>query len=148
VKKKRVIVLCGVSGVGKTWKRTNDWELRGLPFVDVKDIYRQYEVEDQIPNWESVTDDAIDEVKALLAENQQVVLEGYFLRGSGSRRMVFANLQRDESQVDFIDLEAPLPLCIGRIEAQRASKEITENDAQNRIDMARRCFKTSKEFKS
>jgi predicted kinase len=37
----RIIVLCGVSGVGKTYRCTTDPELIDLPHVDIADIYAE-----------------------------------------------------------------------------------------------------------
>ena len=142
--KKRVIVLCGVSGSGKTWTRTHDLRFKDLPYVDVAEIYRGYYDGDVIADWETVVDDAIDQVKDLLEAHQRVVLEGYFLPNTGSRRAVYSSLQRDESQVDFLDLNVPLDLCIERIEMQWVRGEIEEEDAMKRIEMAKRCLLDSR----
>jgi len=141
VSKKRVLVLCGISGSGKTRRRTRDPLLRRLPFVDVRDIYKAYEDQGDEADWETVVDDAIIEVQKLLETHDRVVLEGYFLKRSSSRRMIRANFERDDSQVDFIDLEAPLAVCIKRIEDQVIAEEISVADAHARIEMAKRCSK-------
>jgi hypothetical protein len=39
---KKVIVLAGVSGTGKTHARTHDPELKDLPYVDIAEIYERW----------------------------------------------------------------------------------------------------------
>ena len=43
---RKVIVLAGVSGVGKTHARLTDPTLRDLPCVDIADVYREYPLTD------------------------------------------------------------------------------------------------------
>ena len=72
---KKVIVLAGVSGTGKTHARLNDPELRDLPFVDIADLYEEY------PEfgWYEVLYALLKRIRGLLEEHDVIVVEGYFL---------------------------------------------------------------------
>ena len=38
----KIIALSGLSGVGKTYRRTTDPSLKDLPYIDIADIYPEY----------------------------------------------------------------------------------------------------------
>lgn len=107
---KKIIVLCGVSGAGKTYARENLPELACLLFVDIADMYRYLGTED----WRVATEGLIDKATELLETHDTIVVEGYFLPGSVSKRMLSRDIHRD-IVLDFRLMVEPLNLCKARI---------------------------------
>ncbi|MGD0002838.1 MAG: hypothetical protein ABSE06_01270 [Anaerolineaceae bacterium] len=111
----KFIVLCGVSGVGKSYKRTTDPALKDLPFVDIADIYRD--------NPGIKPRDAfsmlINEAFSMFQDGAYtVVLEAYFKRGSFQRDALEYFCQGDGVDIEYIELSAPVEECKKRIQAQ------------------------------
>ena len=66
--RKRVIVLSGVSGTGKTHARTTDPELQVLPHLDIADIYREFPGMD----WYMALHALLKQMRALLKEHEAI----------------------------------------------------------------------------
>lgn len=109
--KKKVIVLCGVSGSGKTWARTHHEALKDLPAVDVADAYR----DNPEATYLEATASVVKQVKNLLLRYDTVVVEGYYLPNSLTRNMVKNGL-REVACVEFRLLYAPIEVCRQRVE--------------------------------
>ena len=103
---KRVIVLCGVSGVGKTWARTHISELMDLPYVDIADVYRDM----PYAGARVATEALINKVLKLLKEHDSVVVEGYFLPDTPSRSLLITRLDRF-AQALFRLMVEPIEVC-------------------------------------
>ena len=103
-----VILLSGVSGVGKTYLRQNSY-LSDFPAVDIADVY------DDLPsaNWSEAVSALTAKVKKLLDDHDTVVVEGYFLPGTESRKMLGHQLWGYSGQEYF--LHAPYDICAQRI---------------------------------
>ena len=134
---KRAIVLCGVSGTGKTHARLNAPELKDLPHVDVADYYRECPGLD----WVSATAAVCRRARELLEEHGVVVIEGYYLPGSPSRMMLQADMTVAGAKVEFHEFWAPMETCIERIRRQWERGEISAADCQVRIEMLGRCWR-------
>lgn len=133
----KAIVLSGVSGVGKTYARQTTPELKHLPHVDIADVYRAFPEMD----WRMATHALLKRARAQLEHTGAVVLEGYFLPGSRSRRLVVGALRAAGVEVEVRELWAPLETCIERIKRQQSRGEISAAEGQRRIEMARRCWR-------
>lgn len=116
---KKVIVLCGVSGTGKTYARENASELSSLPYVDVADVY----LSNPSFNWVGATAGVIARVKALLADHSVVVVEGYYIPGSVTRDMLAEGLGR-YAVVNWRLMVEPIEVCRQRVEDSGERVEI------------------------
>lgn len=129
--RKKVTVLCGVSGAGKTHLRTTDPDLCRLPYVDIADVYKEY------PEFDSfvATSVACRRVCALLQQNDHVVLEGYFLPGTPSRKMVNDEMLVTGADAEFILLTVTAAVAQQRILDQYNRGECTWVEADLRIKL-------------
>jgi predicted kinase len=116
---KKIIVLCGVSGVGKTYARENLSELRDLPCVDVADVY----LDDPAITWVEATAGVISRTKKLLRHHNTVVVEGYYLPGTITRDMLSEGLGR-YAGIEWRLMVEPISLCRKRIEDSGERVEI------------------------
>lgn len=107
---KRVIILCGVSGVGKTHARLHDPELVDLPYVDIADVYRDL----PYASARVATEALINKVLKLLKEHDSVVVEGYFLPDTPSRSLLITRLDRF-AQVLFRLMVEEIEVCRLRV---------------------------------
>jgi 2-phosphoglycerate kinase len=123
-----VILLSGVSGVGKTHLRENSY-LSEYPYVDIADIYTEWpEV-----GWFDATNKLIDKVHKLLSrsDTDTVVIEGYFLPGTQSREVLSLGLYADfgtDLGAQEIFLHASKELCVQRIKQ-------SEHDVECRLEL-------------
>ncbi len=108
---KKIIVLCGTSGVGKTYAREHLPELRNLPYVDVADVY----LDNPGCTWVEATAGVISRTKALLRKHDVMVVEGYYLPGTASRNMLSEGLGR-YAAIDWRLMVEPTEVCRQRIE--------------------------------
>jgi predicted kinase len=137
---KRVLVLCGVSGTGKTHYRKK--VLPEYPYVDIADVYKE------IPFIQRGTPAVVhlwDRVRKLLQENELVVVEGYFLKGSESRTTIMYYAYRDGVRVKFMNFWAPKDVCEERIRGQILRDEVSKVEGEERIEMMKRCWRKKNE---
>jgi len=106
---KKVIVLCGVGGSGKTHARKNHPELKDLPQFDIADVYRDLGTSD----WFSATMGLAELAKNALKRSDVVVLEGYFLPETASRGVIQGELR--DYELDFRLMVETLEVCRDRI---------------------------------
>jgi len=112
----RFIVLAGLSGVGKTYRRTTDPALKDLPYVDIADIYRDNP--GGIPPRDAFSM-LINEAFGYINDGAEaVVLEAYFKPGSFQRKSLEYYAEGSSVQVEYIDLTASVALCKERILSQ------------------------------
>ena len=107
---KRVIVLCGVSGVGKTHARLHDPELASLPFVDIADVYRDLDWAESY----GATAALATKTCRLLRDHGCVVVEGYFLPGSLTRNLLGHNFGPG-TMLEFRLMVEPIEVCRERV---------------------------------
>jgi predicted kinase len=105
-----IILLCGVSGVGKTWLRERAFPT--YPHIDIRDIYKDLPSAD----WSMATMALATRVRKMLREHGTVVIEGYFLPGTQSRQMLMNELHSYDIEVTSIFVHAPCLVCASRIE--------------------------------
>jgi len=108
---REIIVLCGVSGAGKTYARKQLREFRRLPCVDVADVY----MDNPGYTWLEATSGVIARARALLREYPTVVIEGYYLPGTTTRGMLSEGLGR-YAWIDWRLMVEPIEVCRQRIE--------------------------------
>ena len=111
---KQAIVLCGVSGTGKTYARLNDPALKNLPYVDVADFYREFPGLD----WASATAVVCRKAREMLEAHDAIVIEGYCLPGSTTRNWLLNDMRVAGAVVEIREFWAPMETCIERISAQ------------------------------
>ncbi len=112
----RIIALCGISGVGKTYLRSTDPRLKDFPHIDIADIYEE---EPEGSSNRQIFALMLDRVENMIEQGEDViVLEAYFRRGSYQRQWLEFLADRWDARVEYIELEAPLEVCIQRIKAQ------------------------------
>lgn len=149
-KRMKITCMAGVSGVGKTWKRTNDPILAALPFLDIADIYVELEADDSgyvVADWNSAMIVLIDRiVEHKQSGTKHLVVEGYFLPGTPSRKWL-----ADACKVQGIDIEyqllwAPLKVCAERLYDQFDALSDEEQNRQRhsfnkRHELLIKCWK-------
>lgn len=133
---KRITVLSGVSGTGKTYHRTH--ELAHLPFVDIADVYRENPF---IERGAMATCALWDRAEKLLEENDEIVIEGYFLKGSESRRWLVSLAHRSYVEVEIINFWAPLDTCEARIRGQVLRGDCSPYEGEMRISLLKKCWR-------
>ena len=134
---KRAIVLCGVSGTGKTHARLNDPELKGLPHFDIADVYREFPEFD----WPTALAALCKRLRGAFQNHPAVVVEGYFLPGTPSRRILDADLRVAGASVEYRYFWAPFEVCQERIAAQWERGEIPDAECRRRIELLKLCWK-------
>lgn len=134
---KKVILLTGVSGSGKTYTRIHDERLASLPYLDIADIYAQLDV-----RWDQALKELISRIHDTLELSDQVVVEGYFLKGSPSRRILEQELARRNIVLELIELAADYRTSFERIRsdvekdvAEGMSREHAEARAKKRMEI-------------
>jgi predicted kinase len=134
---KKVIVLAGVSGTGKTHARLNDPELKDLPYVDIADVHEEFPEFD----WYEALHALLKRARQLLQEHDIIVIEGYFLRFSTSRRILVNDMKLAGAKVEFREFWAPFQVCALRITQQWERGEITAPEYRRRIELLKRCWR-------
>jgi predicted kinase len=134
---KKVIVLSGVSGTGKTPARLNDPELKTLPCLDIADIYEEY------PEfgWCEALHALLKRVRLLLQKHDVIVIEGDFLPETVSRTILVNDLKVAGAKVEVREFWAPLQVCALRITQQWERGEITAPEYRRRIELLKRCWR-------
>jgi predicted kinase len=134
---KKVIILAGVSGTGKTHARLNDPELKTLPCLDTADIYEEH------PEfgWYEALYALLKRARQLLQKHDAIVIEGYFLRFSTSRRILVNDMKVAGATVEFREFWAPLQVCALRITQQWERGEIAAPEYRRRIELLKRCWR-------
>ena len=135
---KKVIILTGVSGVGKTYARTTDPELRDLPYVDIADVYREFPEF----HWDQAIRACLKRVRKALERHETIVIEGYFLPGTRTRQWLLGDLKvAGVHNVEVRNMWAPFEVCQGRIAAQFEREEISAAECRLRLGMLRECWR-------
>jgi predicted kinase len=116
---KKIICLCGISGIGKTHKRTHDKNLKDLPFVDVADIRAE-----NIWFSHTLVFDILLQRLALILKNADIaVVEAAFLRDSIQRIRMKAFAYDHQAEVIFVELKLPRKnVLLQRIEKDRIQR--------------------------
>ena len=132
----KVIVLCGPSGSGKTYTRTHDPALVDLPYLDIADIYREARERFGISlDWETALSKLLRDLRVLLRQTDVVVIEGYFLPRSKSRRVLEEDARVGGYSLEYRQHYASPETCARRIMAQYEAGECTWEEADTRIKM-------------
>ena len=134
---KKVIVLAGVSGTGKTHARLNDPELRDLPYLDIAEFYERWPEFD----WYEALYALLKRARILLQNHNVIVIEGYFLEGSTSRNILKDDLMVAGAKVEFREFWEPYEVCELRITQQWGRGEITAPEYRRRIELLERCWR-------
>jgi predicted kinase len=135
---KRLIVLSGLSGSGKTYARVNTPELKDIPYMDMAEIYLQNP--DQ--SWGAALNLAFSGLEKFFYDHDTLILEGYFLKGSASRQWVEWMCTRNGWEVEYHEFMATYKECRERILAQEqrslaAAKSDDEREKVKRFTEAR-----------
>jgi predicted kinase len=126
---KKLTVLSGISGAGKTHYRKK--HLAHFKFVDMADIYLKYDCQ-----WNEALGRAFDRLEELFEDNDQVVLEGYFLDQSISRQWLEYMSERCDWELEIIPFSASYEVCLERI-LQQAEDEMATADDLEKEDILR-----------
>jgi predicted kinase len=134
---KRAIILSGVSGTGKTHARLNDPELKTLPHLDIADVYREFPELD----WHEALYALLKRARQVFKTHDIVVIEGYFLPRTASRRVLRDDLLVAGVQSEFHEYWAPSEVCQQRIADQFEGGEISAAECRRRIELLKRCWR-------
>lgn len=140
---KRVIALSGVSGAGKTYRRTTDPALKDLPCVDIADIYAEFPGAPKAEIFAA----AMFRLQDLICEHDAVVFEAALLPGSRQRPILESCLRNCGAELEYLVVPTPpRAVLLGRIlndyhqaieeattDADRAKAENYFNARQNFI---------------
>jgi predicted kinase len=111
---KTIHALSGVSGAGKTHHRKNDEHLKTLPYLDIADIYAEFNRDHAECTPDTALMIFIDRAQKLLADHDEIVLEAYFRKGSKQRRWL-EHYFYGIAEIKYIVLVAPYEICKERI---------------------------------
>ena len=135
---RKVIVLWGPPGSGKTWLRTHDSVLKTLPVLDIADIYREHER--RFPEFGPLEAYAAHcklhrLIREILTQKSTIVVEGCFMEDSPSRKMLQDDARVGGYALEFVQCQADPEVCHQRIMAQYEAKEVdwATTDARLRI---------------
>jgi hypothetical protein len=130
---KRITVLCGVSGVGKThYRQDPENHISHLPCVDIAEIRNRVPFAD----WGQLTVIVAASVPKSAAGH--VVIEGYFLPDTPSRALLEDELGGYE--IENVFLHASQETCERRLLLAAYRGYITSSDAGGRIAVMRKCW--------
>ena len=128
---KKIIVLSGAPGAGKTYARTNDPDLKRLPFIDIADVYKEfYPIE--YPNaFATLIEKLIDN----LQEHDTIVIEASFNKGSFQRMWLELVAGYNGARVEYREFLEDAHICLERIKAQyeEALQTATPEEAKQAI---------------
>jgi len=96
-------------------------DLEHLPYVDIADVHRAHPDYD----WQRAMQEFLRRTREALRQHGLVVLEGYFLPGSPSLRMLIDALKAAGITYEIISLWAPPDICQARLEAALHAGEIS-----------------------
>jgi hypothetical protein len=137
---KKIIVLSGVSGVGKTHRRTSDPTLKQLPFIDIADIYKEHPGISKLTAFGRM----MTSTEMLLRETDTVVLEAAFLPGSRQRDWLTVWADFLNAEVEYIELTAPKEILLERVECDyRTGRKLP---TAHERDTARRYYEARVDF--
>jgi len=103
---KKVIILAGVSGTGKTHARLNDPELKDLPYVDIAEIYERWPEFD----WYEALHALLKHARFLLQKYDTILIESYFLPGTTSRDILVDDLKVAGAEVEIHEFWSLCPV--------------------------------------
>lgn len=138
VAEKRILVLAGVSGTGKTRYRRR--HLANYPYIDIADLYKEFP---SLMRGAPAVITLSYRLHKLLGEHLvgTVVIEGYFLRGSESRATLITEAQAWGVPIHFMNFWDPLEVCEQRLRQAMENNEIASDDGEERIAMTKRCWR-------
>ena len=115
----RVIIMSGLPGSGKTWKRENTPALAGLAHLDIADVYTS------LPHssWSEVMSAFIVSLHKLLRESDTVVVEGLFLAESTTRAWLLREIRSIGAVVEEFYMNTPVETCRERVLLQNNSRQ-------------------------
>lgn len=136
---KRVTVLSGLPGSGKTHRRLTDETLANVPFFDIAAIYAEHNAKfPEFPmEWWMATEELIRQYREFLRHNDRCLVEGCFMPGSPSRGMLVKDAKVGGYELEFIDIKADPEVCAQRIQEQYAEGEIDWPTANSRLRILR-----------
>jgi hypothetical protein len=121
MKMKKLICLCGISGVGKTWERTHNPRFVDLPYVDIADSYKNLKTSDYIVAW----NDFVDRINKAFQTSNAVVAEAAFTSNQKSKIL----FTMTAVQVEIIDLPRPSKqVLLDRVKESYEQSEKTPAD--------------------
>lgn len=109
---KKIVALSGVSGVGKTYRRTTDPALKDLPCIDIADIYKEHPGISKLTAFGRM----MTSTEMLLRDDDTVVLEAAFLPNSRQRDWLTVWADFLNAEIEYIELAAPKAVLLERIE--------------------------------
>ena len=120
---KRVTIIAGVSGSGKGHLRTTWPETSKLPLIDL------HELREEEPGlaWEEYHAMAHIRLAELLETEDHVVIEGYFLPGSPSLKMLLEFLWKEQAVPNYILLWVPVSVIEQRLAPEDERLEVAKS---------------------
>lgn len=108
---KKIYVMSGISGSGKTYTRTHDPNLKDLPALDIADVYREH------MNLGPRDTFAIflDRIIAAMEEHDAIVVEAWFRPGSFQRKYLEYYAEYNGWEVFYFEHDTPVDVCKQRV---------------------------------
>lgn len=100
---KTIIALSGISGAGKTHRRNTDPRLKNLPYVDIADVYAEFEG----VNPGFAFGEALRRVDGLLQIHEAVIFEAAFMKGSRQRDTLYCFCRDRQFKLEYIEIKPP-----------------------------------------
>ena len=111
---KTIIALSGLPGSGKTTYKHSDPLLKGLPFVDVAEIYAELNPIDSADAFAELLRQASESLET----NDTVVIEATLARGSWQRPLLEGFCKMRRFELSYIDFDVDPEVCYDRVMAQ------------------------------
>jgi hypothetical protein len=127
---KKIVALCGGSGVGKTYRRTTDPVLKDIPALDIADCYNDYPFVTPSQALSIFVGRLID----LISEGEEnIVVEAYFREGSTQRNWLEYVAEANGYTVEYITLLGDFETRKERILAQSEQETCARTEARMKL---------------
>jgi predicted kinase len=111
---KTIIAVAGLPGSGKTTRKNSDPILKGLPFIDVADVYAE------LPGISSqdAFGELLRQVSETLETSDAVVIEASLAHGHWQRSLLEGFCQVKKIKLEYIELVVDPKVCLERVMRQ------------------------------
>lgn len=130
---KMIIALSGLPGSGKTTLQHGDPILKGLPFVDIADIYAQL---NPIASADAFAELLRQASESLVTEDS-VVIEATLARGSWQRPILEGYCKVKNIELSYVELNVDPEECYRRVIAQYNDVYVKAESDDERLRLER-----------
>ena len=124
----KLYALAGPPGAGKTYFKDHDDRLKKLPFFDVADVYADFPGMGSQDAFAELLN-RITEFAAVDNAGQDIVVEALLREDSPYQRPWLGYVgEANGYEIEYIEFDTPLEVCLQRVEADWQKSKQTLND--------------------